>query len=94
MKNSFPTLDQIKEVVRDEGKTIIAAFDREVKLIEAKVDNLEEKVDKGFTEVKSEMNRRFNQNDEAHEEIIKAIGELSDIRIARHRQEQHNFATL
>lgn len=94
MKNSFPTLDQIKEALRDEGKTIIAAFDRDVKLLEAKVNNLEERVDKGFTEVKSEMNQRFNENDEAHQEILKTIGELTDIKITKHYQEQHPFATL
>ena len=55
MKNSFPTLEQIrvvvKEVVKDEGKTIIAAFDSELKQLEGKVNNLEDEVHKGFSDV-------------------------------------------
>ena len=51
MKNSFPTLDQIREIVRAEGKTIIAAFDRDLKFLEERINSVDDKVDKGFTEV-------------------------------------------
>lgn len=98
MKNSFPTLDQIKKVVKvvvkdavqDEGKTIIAAFDRDVKLIEARVNNLEEKVDKGFTEI----NQRLDTNDDTHQQILGDIEEIAEKKIKKHYEEQHPFATL
>lgn len=88
MKNSFPTLDQIREVIRNEGKTIIAAFDRDIKLLEGRINSLEDKVDKGFAEV----NRRFDENDDAHQEILGAINEIADRKIKKHCQQYHFVA--
>jgi peptidoglycan hydrolase CwlO-like protein len=102
MKTSYPTLDQIKQVVRDEGKTIIAAFDQDMKSLESRVGNFEDKVggleDKvGGLKDKVEnlektMNRRFDENDETHQIILGAIEDTCDRKIEDHVGQKHSFS--
>lgn len=102
MKTSFPTLDQIREavkevareVVKDEGKIIIAAFDRDLKFLEGRINSLDdglnsltEKVYKGFAKV----DKRFDDNDNAHQEIIGAIEEIAERKIKQQAHEKHSF---
>ncbi len=95
MKSSFPTLDQIKEVVKvvvkdavqDEGKTVIAAFDKDVKLLEGKINSVDDKVEN----LRKEMNQRFNQVDKRFDEVDKKFDDNDHT----HQQIfQYLFATL
>lgn len=89
MKNSFPTLDQIKNIVRAEGKTIIASFDSDIKRLESRINGVDEKVDS----LRLEMNKRFDDNDDAHQEIIGAIDEMADRKIKQHCLKFHSVVS-
>ncbi len=85
MKNSFPTLDQIREIIHDEGKTIIAAFDKDLKSLDGKINSLDNKLD----DFRIEVNKRFDANDDAHQDLIGITDEIADRKISKHCQKYH-----
>lgn len=110
MKLQYPTLEQIRETIREEGKIIIAAFDKDIKLIEGRLGNVEDRlgnVESRLGNVESKLDahikqneteyrqimKRFDDNDDAHQELLGASDEICDRKIEKHCQEKHSFAT-
>ncbi|MCL4390539.1 MAG: hypothetical protein M1484_03200 [Patescibacteria group bacterium] len=80
----------IEERLRANDQIILAAFDRDIRLLEGRLNSLETKVDKGFDEV----NRRFDINDDTHQEILQVVSEMTDKKIKDHERQKHIFSTV
>ncbi|MBI3887546.1 hypothetical protein HY310_00575 [Candidatus Microgenomates bacterium] len=97
MKTQFPTLDQIREVVREEvkneGKTIMAAFHHDLKLLKGRVNSVEDSLKVEITDLQKEMNQRFDENNDTHQELIGAIDEICDRKVTKHCQKYHGVVT-
>lgn len=60
--------------------------------IYAELDKRFGEVDKRFAEIDKrfdQINKRFDENDDAHQAILKAVGEMTDKKIAKHCVEKH-----
>lgn len=103
MKNQPITLEAIKRLLNEtldqkfkvNNQILIAAFDKDYKYLEGKINTLDDKVENFRTEVNKrfdEVDKRFDVNDDTHQIILGTIGEVTDSKLEKHCREKHSFA--
>lgn len=79
----------LDEKFKINNKIVLSAFDRDIKLLESRVGSLENKVDA----LKETMNKRFDDNDDAHQELVNLLDNAVNEKMQKHCQQSH-FAAV
>ena len=74
MKNTFPTLEQIQELLLANNKILIAAFDKDYKHLEGLIYSLDNKVE----DFRTEVYKRFEAVDKRFDKVEDQIKSLDE----------------